>query len=128
MSRKWRAIAASIVAFGVVMMLGVIFIFRPVAASDTLSAPWPPLVAIAVYLALSVALLDWSARRMRSAYAAAFVIAAAQSIFIIDLVARGERGVMTAAAGIAILSISWASVALIHSRLTRTHKERMADD
>lgn len=121
MSRRWGAIAASFVTFGVVMMLGVIFIFRPVAASDTPSAPWPPVIAIAVYLALSIALLDWSAHRMRSSYAAAFVIAAAQSIFIIDLVARGERGVATAAAGIAILAISWASVAWVHSRLTRTH-------
>lgn len=123
MTRRWTAIVASIVAFGLVTMLGVLFVFRPVAAADTISSPWPPLVAIAVYLVLSVSLLEWSARRMRSSYSAAFAIAAAQSIFIVDLLSRGERGLMTAGAGIAVLSISWASVAFVHSRLTRTHQD-----
>ena len=109
---------ASIVTFGLVTMLCVLFIFRPVAEVDTLSSPWFPAIAITVYLVLSVFLLDWTARRMRSSYSAAFAIAAAQSIFIVDLLSRGERGLMTAAAGIAILSISWGSVAFVHSRLT----------
>lgn len=123
MHRRWTAIVASIVAFGLVTMLGVLFIFRPVAEVDTISPPWPPSIAITVYLVLSVFLLEWAARRMRSSYSAAFVIAAAQSIFIVDLLSRGERGLMTAAAGIAILSISWASVAFVHSRLTPKHQD-----
>jgi hypothetical protein len=121
--RRWAAIVASVVAFGVVTMLGVVFIFRPVAEVDTRSSPWPPSIAIAVYLVLSVLLLDWAARRMVSSYSAAFVIAAAQSIFIVDLLSRGERGLMTAAAGIAIVAISWASVAFVHSRLTPPHQQ-----
>jgi len=104
-------------------MLGVVFIFRPVAEGETISAPWPPSIAIAVYLVLSVLLLDWAARRMVSSYSAAFVIAAAQSIFILDLLSRGERGPMTAAAGIAVVAISWASVAFVHSRLTPPRQE-----
>jgi len=120
--RRGAAIVASILAFGVVTMLGVLFIFRPVAESDTISSPWPPSIAIAVYLVLSVFLLDWAARRMVSSYSAAFVIAAAQSIFIVDLLSRGERGLMTAAAGIAIVAISWASVAFVHSRLKPPHQ------
>jgi len=123
MRRRWTAIVASIVAFGLVTMLGVLFIFRPVAEVDTISPPWPPSIAITVYLVLSVFLLEWAGRRMRSSYSAAFVIAAAQSIFIVDLLSRGERGLMTAAAGIAILSISWASVAFVHSRLTPKHQD-----
>lgn len=116
--RRWTAIVASVVALGVVTMLGVVFIFRPVAEGDKMALPWPPPIAIAVYLVLSVLLLDWAARRMVSSYSAAFVIAAAQCIFILDLLSRGERGPMTAAAGIAVVAMSWASVALVHSRLT----------
>lgn len=116
--RRWAAIVASIVAFGVVTMLGVVFIFRPVAEGDPAASPWPPLIAIAVYLVLSVFLLDWAAHRMDSSYSAAFVIAAAQSILIVDLLARGERGLVTAAAGIALVAVSWVSVAFVHSRLT----------
>lgn len=122
MRRRWAAIVASIVAFGLVTMLCVFFIFRPVEALDTTSPPWPPAIAITVYLVLSVFLLDWAASRMRSSYSAAFVIAAAQSIFIVDLLSRGERGLMTATAGIAMLSIAWVSVAFVHSRLTPKHR------
>lgn len=121
--RRWAAIVASVVALGGVTMLGVVFIFRPVAEGDTISSPWPPPIAIAVYLVLSVLLLDWAARRTGSSYSAAFVIAAAQSIFIVDLLSRGERGPMTAAAGIAVVAISWTTVALVHSRLTSPHPQ-----
>jgi hypothetical protein len=121
--RRWTAILASIVAFGLVTMLGVLLVFRPVAEVDPIPPPWPPPIAIGVYLLLSVFLLDWAARRMRSSYSAAFVIAAAQSILIVDLLARGERGLMTAAAGISIVSISWASAAFVHSRLSPKHRD-----
>ncbi len=117
MRRRWTAIVASIVAFGVVTMLGVLFIFRPVAEVDAKLPPWPPPIALTVYLVLSVFLLDWAERRMRSSYQAAFVIAAAQSIFVIDLLSRGERGLLTAAAGMAVLAISWTCAAFVHSRL-----------
>jgi hypothetical protein len=107
---------------GVVTVAGVVLFFRPLAEADTASEAWPPLIAIAVYLVLSVLLLDWAARQTRSSYTAAFVIASSQFIFIIDLLSRGERGVLTAAGGTALLILSWAAVAIVHSRLTRPNQ------
>jgi hypothetical protein len=73
-----------------------------------------------IYLVLSVMLLDWTAQRTRNSFSAAFVIAAAQFIFVVDLLARGERGVLTAVAGTALLAATWLAVAFVYSRLTRT--------
>ena len=120
MANNWKAILASIVTMAIVTVVGVLLFFRPLAEADTVTAAWPPLIGIAVYLILSVLLLDWAVRKTRSSYSAAFIIASAQFIFIIDLLARGERGLLTAAAGTALLIVSWASVAFVHSRLTRT--------
>ncbi len=120
MAQRWKAILASIVTMGLVTVTGVIFIFRPLAEADTASAAWPAPVAILVYLVLSVLLLDWAARRTRSTYSAAFIIGSAQFIVIVDLLSRGERGVLTAAAGTALLIVSWGCVAFVHSRLTGT--------
>ena len=105
---------------GIVTILGVVSFFRPLAEAGTVSPAWSPPIAISIYLVLSVLLLDWAARRTRSSYSAAFVIASAQFIFIVDLLSRGERGVLIAAAGTALLAITWASVAFVHSRLTKT--------
>ena len=122
MISNWKAISASIVTMGVVTVAGVVLFFRPLAEADTASEAWPPLIAIAVYLVLSVLLLDWAARQTRSSYTAAFVIASSQFIFIIDLLSRGERGVLTATGGTALLILSWAAVAIVHSRLTRPNR------
>lgn len=119
MWNRWKAILASIAVMGVVTVLGVIFLFRPIAQGDTVSAEWPAPIAISIYLVLSVILLDWTARRIRSSFSAAFVIASAQFIFIVDLLARGERGLLTAVAGTALLAMTWLSVAFVHSRLSR---------
>lgn len=118
MGHNWKAILASIVTMGLVTIMGVVFIFRPIAQGDAVSAAWPPTIAILVYLVLSILLFDWAARRMRNSFSAAFVIAAAQFILIVDLLARGERGVLTAIAGTALVAVTWFSVALVHSRLT----------
>ena len=120
--RRWKAILASIITFGLVTIAGVVFIFRPLAEADTVSSAWPAPIAISVYLVLSVVLLDWAARRTRSSYSAAAIIASAQFIVIVDLLSRGERGVLTAAAGTALLIISWACVAFVHSRLTDANR------
>ena len=119
MPQRWIAIFASIVTMGVVTIGGVLLVFRPIAEGDTVSPAWPPVLAILVYLVLSVLLLDWAARQTRSSYSAAFVIASAQFIFIVDLLSRGERGMMTAAAGTALLAVTWSCVAFVHSRLTK---------
>ena len=119
MAQRWKAILASIITMGVITIAGVVFVFRPLAEADTPSAAWPPLIAITVYLVLSVLLLDWAAARLRSSYSAAFLIAAAQFIFILDLLARGERGLMTAVAGTALVAVTWTGVAFVHARMTR---------
>lgn len=116
---RWKAILASIIVMGVVTVLGVFFFFRPIAQGDTVSAEWPAPIAISIYLVLSVLLLDWTAQRIRSSFSAAFVIASAQFIFIVDLLARGERGLVTAVAGTALLAMTWLSAAFVHSRLSR---------
>ncbi len=120
MLSRWKAILASIVTMGLVTVAGVIFFFRPIAQGDTVSAAWPAPVAITVYLVLSVLLLDWTAQRTRNSFSAAFVIAAAQFIFVVDLLARGERGLLTAVAGTGLIAATWLAVALVYSRLTST--------
>lgn len=120
MLSRWKAILVSIVTMGLVTVAGVIFLFRPIAQGDTVSAAWPAPIAITVYLVLSVMLLDWTAQRTRNSFSAAFIIAAAQFILIVDLLARGERGLLTAVAGTALLVATWLSVAFVHSRLTST--------
>jgi hypothetical protein len=101
-----------------VTVLGVLFFFLPISSDDTVAAQWPPLVAVSVYVLLSIALFDWAAKRIGSSFSAAFLIAGAQFIFIVDLLARGERGVMTAIAGTGLLAVTWICVAFVHSRLT----------
>ena len=118
MLSRWKAILVSIVTMGLVTVAGVVFFFRPIAQGDTVSAAWPAPIAITVYLVLSVMLLDWTAQRTRNSFSAAFIIAAAQFILIVDLLARGERGLLTAVAGTALLVATWLSVAFVHSRLT----------
>ena len=120
MLSRWKAILVSIVTMGLVTVAGVVFFFRPIAQGDTVSAAWPAPIAITVYLVLSVMLLDWTAQRTRNSFSAAFIIAAAQFILIVDLLARGERGLLTAVAGTALLVATWLSVAFVHSRLTST--------
>ena len=118
MLSRWKAILVSIVTMGLVTVAGVVFFFRPIAQGDTVSAAWPAPFAITVYLVLSVLLLDWTAQRTRNSFSAAFIIAAAQFILIVDLLSRGERGLLTAVAGTALLVATWLSVAFVHSRLT----------
>ena len=103
---------------GVVTITGVILFFRPIAEADGAAAAWPAPIALAVYAGLSILLLDWAAQRLRNSFSAAFIIATSQAILILDLLARGERGIMTAAAGIVLLAVTWAGVAFVHSKFS----------
>ena len=122
MGQRLKAVLASIVTMALVTVLGVLFFFLPISSGDTVVAEWPPLIAVSVYVLLSIALFDWAAIKIGSSFSAAFVIAGAQFIFIVDLLARGERGVMTAVAGTGLLAITWACVAFVHSRLSNVGK------
>lgn len=119
MTQRWKAILASIVTMGVVTIVGVLFVFRPLSETDTMPEAWSPLIGLSVYLVLSVLLLDWAARRTRNSYTAAFVIASAQFIFIVDLYFRRERGILTTVAGTVLLAITCGCVAFVHSQLTK---------
>ncbi len=118
MGHRLKAALASIVTMGLVTVLGVLFFFLPISSGDTVATEWPPLVAVSVYVLLSIALFDWAATRIGNSFSAAFIIAGAQFIFIVDLLARGDRGVMTAASGTGLLAITWICVAFVHSRLS----------
>ena len=114
-----KRLIALFLTMGITTIVGVVVFFRPLADADKASTAWSAPIALAIYAGLSVLLFDWVAQRLRNSFAAAFVIAAAQFIFIVDLLARGERGILTAAAGTLLLAITWSSVAFVHSRFAR---------
>lgn len=115
MTGRWKPVIAAFITMALVTFAGVTLFFQPMAAGDTPSAPWPAPVAILLYLTLSIGLFDWATRKLKSASTAAIVIGGAQFIFIVDLLARGDRGLITALAGTALLFATWFSVALVYS-------------
>jgi len=115
---------ASFFTMAIVTIVGVILFFRPVAEADVAGMAWSAPVALAVYAGLSVLLMDWTAKRIGSSYAAAFVVAASQAIFIVDLLARGERGYKTALAGVALVAVTWTGLGFVHSKLSRQQSSR----
>ena len=125
MNFSWKAlIAASLVAV-VINFFGVLFFLDPIAKADII--PDGPIVAPAigfiVYIILSVALFDWSARQMHNAYKAAFVIGASQFILVnVDFVLAGKRGLMTGAASTVLLATTWICVAVAYSHFIPTKK------
>jgi hypothetical protein len=118
-SKLW-VICAGIITFTVTTIGCVLIFFKPLSENDTLGQPWPAAVAIAIYVFASVFLHDWLSRAASSSYKAAFALACAQAILIVDLLARGERGVITAVAGIAMLIITWGALAAMHAWMTRS--------
>ena len=116
--QRAKQLVASFLTMGAVTIAGVLFFFRPIVESDAPSAAWPAPFALAVYAGLSIALMDWAAKRLGSAFSAAFVVAASQAILIVDLLARGERGYLTALAGIALVAVTWIGVAFVYSKLS----------
>lgn len=120
MKRNWKAVAAAFVTALVVTLVGVMFFFRPIAAADPAPghSPLPQALGFFIYVGLCVALFDWLARQMQGAAKAAFALAAAQFILIVDLALSGERGLLTLAAGGALLAVTWVCVAFVYSRFT----------
>ncbi len=114
---EWKPICAAFIALGVVTLMGVILFFRPIEQADTLNGPLVhPAVGMIIYLVLSVGLFDWVAKQVRSAYKAAFIIAASQFILVnVDFVFRGERGLLTAGASTILMILTWVAVAYVYS-------------
>ncbi len=126
MTNHHKAIVAAFVAASVINFLGVVYFFAPIAASDnSAEAILPPAIAFLIYVVLSVALFDWAARQMRSAYKAAFVVATAQFLLVnVDFVLAGKRGLMTGIASTILLIVTWSCVAYAYSFFTRWNKDQ----
>ena len=118
MIAKVKRLTASFLTMAVITIGGVILFFRPISEADSAGGAWPAPLALAVYSGLSIWLMDWAAGRMKNSYSAAIVVAGSQSILILDLAARGERGFLTALAGIALVAVAWLAVAFVHSKLS----------
>lgn len=117
MKFRWRAILAAFTTAAVVNLVGVLFFFEPIAKADDPNGPLAhPLVGFLAYVVLSVVLFDWTARQMRNAYKAAFVVAAAQFVLVnVDFVLAGKRGLMTGMASTALMAATWICVAIAYS-------------
>lgn len=121
MKGRLKAITAAFITALVVTLVDVVFFFRPIAGADagpvvTLSAPF----VLLIYVGLCVALFQWLALEMSSAWKAAFAVAASQYALVIDLTLRGERGLVTMAASGILLAATWSAVAFAYSRFERS--------
>jgi len=114
---RWKPISAAIVTALAANLVGVLFFFKPIADGDTNRLEISPAAGLVVYVVLCVALFDWTARRLGNAFKAAFVVAGSQLILIIDLMLRGDRGLITAAAGAVLLAATWVPIAYVYSAL-----------
>lgn len=107
-------IAAFVTAFAATLC-GVLFFFKPIADDDTSVVSFHPALGLLAYVGLCVVLFAWASKEMRSAYKGAFMVAAPQVVFAFDLAFRGERGLLTAAAGAILLIATWLLVAFVYS-------------
>lgn len=125
MKRRWKALLASAVAATVVNLGGVLLFFDRVARADSPAGRIVhPAAGLLVYVVLTVALFDWTARQMRNAYKAAVVVAASQFLLVnVDYVLAGKRGLMTGAASTLLMVITWSSVAAAYSYFIRWENE-----
>ena len=119
MKYKLAPIVASFIAALVATLAGVLFFFNPVTEGDTSLVSVHPAIGLLVYVGLCVSLFVWSTIQTRSPYKGAFLIAAPQFIFVVDLTLRGSRGFVTALAGTALLICTWLIVAYTYSRFDR---------
>ncbi|MEQ8205373.1 MAG: hypothetical protein RIA65_04290 [Woeseia sp.] len=121
MHRSGKAILAAFLISCVMTLLGVRFIFAPIAESDVPTGPLlSPAIGFFIYVAISIALFDWLAQQFQNAYKAAFTIAASQFILVnLDFVFRGERGLKTALASTVLLVLTWGSVAVVYSMVAK---------
>ena len=121
MHRSLSRVVAGLVVYGVVMLVLVLAVFRPVAGAVPPSEPpVQPLIAFAIYVVLAVLLYEWTVRRMSNPWRAAFALGAGQFILVnVDMVLRGDRAFITAAASTLVLVITWASLALVYTVVDR---------
>ena len=100
-----------------VNLIGVMVFFAPIADGDESFVSIHPLIGFLVYVGLCTWIYLWAGKQMGSSGKAAFVLAAPQCALVVDLALRGERGLVTMAAGVVLLVVTWAAVARVHARL-----------
>lgn len=105
----------------ILTMLGVFLFFKPIALEDTVRLSLPSYLGT-LYILMCALIYQWAYGQLSSSFKAAWVVTLPQVALIIDLVIRGERGPVTAAAGIALLIAVWFSVAFIHQMTRRYTK------
>jgi hypothetical protein len=113
---QWNTFLTAVLASIVVYLVGVVWFFDPIAKADTTATPLVhPALSLLVYAVLTVALFDWTARQLRHAYKAAFIVAVAQFLLVnVDFVLTGKRGLATAGASTLLMVIAWTCVAFIY--------------
>lgn len=121
MRRSLFRVVAGLVVYGTLMLVLVLAVFRPLSqVAPPSEPPVQPLVAIAIYVVLAVFLFEWTVRRMSNPWAAAFALGAGQFILVnVDMVLRGDRAFITAAASTVVLAVTWASLALVYTMVDR---------
>ena len=127
MTNQSKPLVAAFVTALTITLLGVLLFFKPIAESDTSFVSVHPAIGFLIYLVLSIGLFSWATKEMGNVYKGAFIVAAPQFIFIIDLTLRGERGLPTAAAGTLLLTVTWLAVAYAYSLFDRAESARGDD-
>ena len=117
MKSKLVVAFATFLAVLTTTMAAVLLFFQPITRGDTSIVDVHPVIGVLAYVGLCTWIFLWAARATNSSYKAAFVLIATQAALIIDLTVRGERGIVTGLAGIAMLVGTWTAVAFVHQFL-----------
>ena len=108
--------AAALVAVAV-NLVGVFYVFRPIAEADSVGWLPPPAIGFFIYVLLSVLVLDWAIQRFGEPVRVGLLIALSQIILVIDLALRGDRGFATAAAGALLILVTWTAMGFAYGKV-----------
>ena len=99
-------------------LIGVLLFFQPLTAGDQSLINVHPAIGLLTYAGVCTWIYLWAYHHIGHSYRSALVLVLPQAALIIDLTLRGDRGVVTALAGIALLVFTWFAVAYVHSYIT----------
>ena len=116
--KNLSAFALVLSVSSLITLAGVFLFFQPIAESDDTVLILPPAAGL-IYLFLCACIYLWAFNQIRSSYKAAMVLALPQIALIIDLLLRGDRGLLTTVAGSGLLLATWLITAAVHSRFHR---------
>lgn len=123
MLNRSKPLVAAFVAALIANLAGVLLFFQPVTEGDTSIVAVHPAIGLFVYVSLCIWIFAWATKQMGNPYKGAFIVAAPQFIFIVDLTLRGERGLLTGTAGTLLLASTWFVIAYAYSRFDRSGLE-----